>query len=143
MHALAIVLVAIFLAACAAGGAIDYMRTEYGAAEKDGWVDISTDERQQIFLIWINKTKPKILVQTNLKAAADYGFVKGATYGAVSNAPVQPTFERAALRWFEENSKQNCKLSNPVKLHDVAWEFDYECGLPPTPIRVPAKPRRS
>jgi len=128
----AALLVALWLGACTGGPAIDYLRAEYGSAEPDGIVDFEEGQSSglQVFQIWIHKTKPKINVQTGLRTAGESGFVKGATYGMASTAPVQPSFERAAYKFFEDRGQVGCKISNANRIHELVYEFDYECGVP-------------
>jgi len=129
-------LIALSLGACSGGAALEYMRKEYGSAQRDGVVDLSeTGDPSQMYQIWVHKTKPKVNVQTSIKAAADYGIAQGGSYGLANTAPVQPTFQTAAERFLKENNGPDCRVFNPVKLHDIVWEFDYDCSPPPAPTR--------
>lgn len=124
-----IVLCSALLAGCAAGGAIDYLHKEYGSAERDGVVNMSDDPSYPLeYQIWVNKQKPKLVVQTSLATAGSIGIAKGLTFGAADAAPVQPVFEQAGLKYLQENKGPDCRINNPVRLADVAWEFDYDCS---------------
>lgn len=123
------------LAGCVAGGAIDYMSKEYGVTTpSDATVNLSDNPGYpQEYKIWMHKSKPKILVQTSVATASQVGMARGLTFGAAGDAPIQPTFQAAGLKYLHENRGPDCKLSNAVKVHDVAWEFDYDCTAKSAP----------
>jgi hypothetical protein len=129
MRRIAAVVIALHLTACAAGGAIDYLHREYGSAQQDGSVDIGEPGNEQVYRIWLHRTKPRINVQTSLGTAAGVGFMRGLTFGTADAAPVQPMFERAATKFLAERYGPGCRVSNPTKIANVVWEFDYACAV--------------
>ena len=133
-------LAAVTLSGCAGGSSIDYLRSEYGSRPRDGQVNIGTVDEPSIYQIWIHASKPKINVQTSVAFAGASGALQGATLNVVNVSPVQPTFEKAAHQWFADKGEGPCRLSNPMKIHDLVWEFDYDCSPQPAP---PAKRRKN
>lgn len=138
------IIAALALAACVAGCAtVSYLSSEYGSAEKDG--DVLMPDGSQ-YLVWMHKTKPKVVLTVSIDRAANMGLARGLTFGAVGDKIPQPVWEEAARRWFEQSGRPECRTTRGYQIDEksTTFEFDYECARPPAPspvARTPAKKR--
>lgn len=141
-----VVLLCLALAGCggnqallASGGPEDFVAMrhitdEYGTAEPDAVVPVMVGSEPYGFRVWIHKTKPKIMVQTDsMTGAAAAGFVRGLTMGMVKGDIEYEPAKKAAEDYLAATRGRDCRISNSEKLTHIGWEWDFECPPPVQP----------
>lgn len=117
----------------ASGGHQDFaemgrISEEYGSGDAGATVPVIVNGETYTFRIWVSKTRPKIMAQTNSMAGvAAAGFVRGLTAGLVKGDVEYEPIEQAALEYLRSKHGPNCTLTNSRKLTRVGWEWDFNC----------------
>jgi hypothetical protein len=117
----------------ASGGSQDFIAMrqvadDYGVAEPDAVVPVMVGEERYTFRVWVHKTKPKIMAQTDsIAGAAAAGFVRGLTLGAVKGDIEYEPIQLAAADYLTSTRGRGCTLANSRKLTHIGWEWDYHC----------------
>ena len=120
----------------ASGGTADFIAMkhvtdEYGTVDPDAVIPITVGEERYTFRVWLHKTKPQIMAQTDSMAgAAAAGFVRGLTAGVVKGDIEYDPIKAAAQQYLDSVRGPNCTLSNSRKLTHIGWEWTYQCAAP-------------
>lgn len=121
----------------ASGGRQDFaamqrVSDEYGD-EPDATVPVTSGETENVYRVWIGKTKQRIMVQTaSVAGIAAAGLVRGLTAGLVQGDIEYEPIEQAAKAFLASTRGPNCMLANSRKLTHVGWEWDFSCAPMPT-----------
>lgn len=111
---------ALLLVGCAT---VNYLKQEYGAADRDGTVTLPSGDT---FWIWQHKAKSKIIISVDVNQAISAGFQRG-LLGAQAAVP-QPVFEEVGRQWFVQSGRPECHQVRGYPIDITYFEIEYACG---------------
>lgn len=111
----------VLLAGCAN---YEYLQDEYGQTPMQLF-----EFRGTTYRLWDKAAQNKIMVGSNLGAAAGDGFIKGLTFGVVNPAPGEPTLH-AVAEAYVTSTNRSCEVAPGSLVAEPQWEFRYKCAAP-------------
>jgi hypothetical protein len=129
--------VALALAGCVSGPAIDYIRAEYTGIDVVPFA-VGDDE----YRVFDKPAANKLMITPSLAKSASIGVQRGATFGALDQSHVTKPYSDAAAAYLESTGRK-CRVVSTELLARPQYEVKYDCSVPPAAAKpVPAKRRR-
>ncbi len=108
-------LLAASLAGCSTSKVSDTAPPGYETAEVIN-LEVGTPEQPRPMRVYLHSGQKKLLVRS-----------AGEPHASSSPPLPQEVFEAAAQKYFAASPSLTCVLSQPTRLSDTAYEFNYDC----------------
>lgn len=118
---IAVLSAAVGLSGCAN---LNYAMDEYGQTPM-----VLYEHRDKTYRLWDKPDQNKMMVSSNLGAAAGDGFMTGLTFGIVSAYPGEPTM-RSVAEGYLAGKQRKCTVAIGTLIQQPQWEFRYQCQAP-------------
>lgn len=117
-RAITLFLAGALLAGCAN---LDYASDNYGTTPM-----VRFEHQDHPYRIFDKPSANRLMITSSIGSAIGSGFVRGLTFGLLSNHPSEPTM-RAATEAYLASTSRKCSVEAGNLIAQPQWEFRYEC----------------